>query len=1652
MGVKLRVLFALTALLALSQSAVSQVVIARQGFDSSTADNWSYTPTTAGGQIATNNTRLSSPPFAMRLRASLGTQDPFITFDDRSLAGFSNVSLSVAYASDGTPDLNDNLILQIAVSTNGGATYDPFTDFPLILGQNGTGDDLQFGSTLTGGPVSNPAVFNISSIFPTATHIRVRVQFNQAGNDSNNDFYFIDDLVLTGLLSGVNEMEVNGLGNTVTDGSTTVIGSNGTDFGSTQINLGTVTRSFTIKNNGDQILNLTRSPDVAISGNPDFSILSQPAFDNLGGGQQVAFQIQFAPTSTGLKNATITIANTDSDENPYTFAVQGSGIQTFIDTDGDAVTNDVDIDDDNDGIPDTIEQDNCAANPVSNVVEKVFINETFGAGTNRVQINANIPTATTNYCYENGVSNPTPCTNGGSTNNPNAPGDLNDGEYTVFNSAQIASWAPQFWYTGPDHTTGDTNGRMALFNAAITPGEFYRTIITGAFPNLPITYDFWAINLDRDDAPSIGTRLRPNVLIEFRDLSGNLITSISTGDIAPSSTTSNQPTDWHNFTANITLGNFTEFEVIFINNTIGGLGNDLALDDIVIKQTFCNSDNDFTPDVFDLDADNDGIPDIVEVGFAVPGNDLSGGFGRMDLTTPSPWIDLNGNGLHDQIDPLVPTFNIISTDSDGILDQFDLDSDNDGIFDVEEAGLVFGDGDVNGDGMGDGTDSDDDGILDIFDFFVGFGNIGQPLPDDTDGDGLFNYMEPDYNNDGVYDIEDRLHAALDTDNDGIINGSADIDRDGILDIFDTDETFFGSPRDLNEKLTLEFDGRNDYMEEAADLLQGSASATMMAWINPSNISSNPVIMGEENITLSITNTSRLRANINGTIFNSASGITIPMNKWSHIALVFDGSANTARLYLNGDEVGINTSVGSSITATASNSFKIGRNPTASNSFYGGLIDEVRVFNVALTADQLRRMVYQEVAYNGAAVDGATVPLAVPGLNSANMLRYFRMDTYKDDIADNLSTPAVDIGTGCKIYNVKQIRRQTAPVPFVTATDGNWNNPATWLHDDVWDISNEANNSPWSIVHIAHNVTAQTSHGLIGLLVDSGQQLTVEDNLEMRLSWYLKLDGKMDLVGESQLIQSLGSVLDNTSSGTLERDQQGTADEYSYNYWSFPVGISNNSSNNNINRISNLRENNGSLNFLNTIQPLPATTPVTLSTRWMYKFEDAANNINNWKWIGQNGDVQPGQGFIMKGPGTGVVGNEFNYIFEGKPNNATISHNVSGGNILLVGNPYASTLDANRFIDDNINSITGTLYFWEHFAGGTHILLDYQGGYATRTKTMGVAATQHPDLNPSVLSGSKVPTQFIPVAQSFFVVGDANGGLVEFNNSQRTFVTEASGNSVFTKANKLNEKSVSLNANSAIPTTKSASRKLIDSLSGIRPVGVQQVANDTFPRVKINFIGPKGFFRQIGAGFPQTATPAFDNGWDALLIDKMPDDFYWKANDDDLVIQAQSPLTAETVLPIEVQIQNPGTVQIGLESAENLPENMDILLSVTENGQTTYHDLSEDFYEGTIDIGLFPDKFSLVFREQETLSLEDEILPGKGFRVYFEATSKVLRIDNPNKEFIESVMVYNMLGQVAFKAEVQNNSDAALSPDLKAGVYIIKVNQPTAKVVKKIIIN
>lgn len=1452
---------------------------------------------------------------------------------------------------------------------------------------------------------------------------------------------------IRGTAVSVPEMDVQGNGNSIVDGDITPTIIDFTDYGTTGVGA-TVSRTYFIFNTGAANLNIGA---ITFSGANagDFSITSAPAAVVAPGGN-TSFDITFNPASIGTKTATISIVNDDSNESPYDYNLVGICIQTFFDSDGDGIYDNVDIDDDNDGIRDVIEESNCN-NANGPKVNYKFLNETFGAGT-RTTINTTYNAITT-YCYENGV---------GAPNTVACPTlssiDLNDGEYAVYSTPQIASWAAAYWHLGGDHT-GDPNGRMAIFNASYTPGIFYTASITGALPNIPITYSFWVLNIDRSDAPGIATRLRPNVRVEFRDVNNNLLTSISTGNIAPT-TASNLAGDWYQFTASLNL-NVDAFNVIFINNETGGLGNDLALDDILITQALCDLDLDGVADVFDLDADNDGIEDILEVGLGA----LSNGKGKMDVA----WLDLNSNGLHDAAEGILsaPDF-----DGDGAPNYMDLDSDNDAVFDVDESGagninaipgFVNGDGDITGDGKGDGLDSETfrskdtngdgvvegygDGILDLYDYGLnGYGNLDQgtliaPFLNyvlDTDGDLSPNYL--DVSSNGSFDIANTLYASLDVNNDGIIDGSTDVDKDGIIDAFDTNTAYFGSPRDLNRKLLLEFDGRNDYAQSTA-ILGGLPAATLMSWVNlASGYNTDGVIVGQNNFQLKVSNIRRLQASVNGTTvtFNTA----LNTNQWYHVAAVYSGGS--LRLYLNGLQVASQALAGN-IAADAS-LLTLGKNPTTNTEYFRGKIDEVRVFNIGLSVAQLQRMVYQEVKDNTTQVRGEVVPKDIGTLPFASLVRYYRMDVYKDDIIDDLSTPAIDL-VGTKIFNHKVINPQQAPMPFLTERIGNF---ATAVDSPTKEIRGlDIMDYDWSIVNVSHTITETSNSTDLGLILNPGATIYMNNDTKLQNDWYLLLDGVIDLTGRSQLVQTTQSDLDVTSDGWIERDQQGVSNLFNYNYWSSPVGPINGSVNNNNYTVASVMR-----DGTNPASPTPInwvagydgapTTPISVARYWIWKFQNVTGVYANWSQVLETGTLSPSQGFTMKG--SGALTPKQNYTFVGKPFNGTITNPISANNLNLSGNPYASALDADQFIDDNVSSLAGpsgatdgTLYFWEQSAlNNTHVLQSYQGGYAAYTKVGGTPPIAPPGIN-GLGGNTKIAQRFIPVGQAFFVFGSASGGNITFNNSQRLFIKE--------------------NNPASFEMFRSVNQAVTTNPSSITNANDSYIVHE-FAKIRLGFNSANNFHRQILLGFMnERATDNLDPGYDGVHIDNQLNDMYFRNQETNLIIQGVGFFDQAKRHPIGIKTDQTGNVEIVLDGIENFDANRRIFIFDSETG--LYHNIKTQPFNVLLRPGIYNDRFYLTFTNRNTSSLvkqnSDEIEKDdntlEALNVNYENTNDVLRIINEDISIkVNQVYLYNLVGQVVNSWDVRNeNQDNIQIPmtTYSTGVYIVKVETTNGSMSKKI---
>ncbi|MEZ4900329.1 MAG: hypothetical protein R2822_00415 [Spirosomataceae bacterium] len=186
------------------------------------------------------------------------------------------------------------------------------------------------------------------------------------------------------------------------------------------------------------------------------------------------------------------------------------------------------------------------------------VNVTFGTGTGFTSLATAASGASTTY---NQQSNQCP----------------NDGNYAVTNTT--SGCFSNSWFTATeDHTPNDVNGRMAIYNASYTVGEFYKQTISGLCGNTTYEFAAWIANILVPTACS-GAGIDPNLTFRIESLNGTLLGTYSTGNITESSSLT-----WKQYGFVCTTpASQTQVILKIINNAPGGCGNDLLLDDITFR-------------------------------------------------------------------------------------------------------------------------------------------------------------------------------------------------------------------------------------------------------------------------------------------------------------------------------------------------------------------------------------------------------------------------------------------------------------------------------------------------------------------------------------------------------------------------------------------------------------------------------------------------------------------------------------------------------------------------------------------------------------------------------------------------------------------------------------------------------------------------------------------------------------------------------------------------------------------------------------------------------------------------------------------------------------------------------------------------------------
>ncbi|MET1084645.1 MAG: LamG domain-containing protein, partial [Burkholderiales bacterium] len=154
---------------------------------------------------------------------------------------------------------------------------------------------------------------------------------------------------------------------------------------------------------------------------------------------------------------------------------------------------------------------------------------------------------------------------------------------------------------------------------------------------------------------------------------------------------------------------------------------------------------------------------------------------------------------------------------------------------------------------------------------------------------------------------------------------------------------------------LKFDGKDDWVTvNATSRLNLTTAMTLEAWVFPTTTSGVRDILIKEGSNVDIYNLYarnwRGRPESNAFLGGKnrvAEGIALPANVWTHVAGTYDGM--TLRLFINGVQTA-STPISGPI-ATSTGPLRIG-GTSLWGEFFQGYIDEVRVYNRALTQDEI----------------------------------------------------------------------------------------------------------------------------------------------------------------------------------------------------------------------------------------------------------------------------------------------------------------------------------------------------------------------------------------------------------------------------------------------------------------------------------------------------------------------------------------------------------------------------------------------------------------------------------------------------------------------------------------------------------------------------
>jgi hypothetical protein len=781
------------------------------------------------------------------------------------------------------------------------------------------------------------------------------------------------DFAVTGNGLGSPEIDVTGNGNGIADGDVTPSTVDGTDFGNVAVT--TSSPQVFVIDNSAGTGTLTISSIVVSGANAgDFVVSGAPT--SVAAGASSNFTLTFTPSAAGARNATVTINNDDADEGVYDFAVTGNG----------TVSPEIDVTGNGNGIadgdvtPSTVDGTDFGSVTVTTSSPQVFvIDNSAGTGTLTISsivvsganagdfVVSGAPTSVAAGASANFTLTFTPAIGG--TRNATVTINNDDADEGVYDFAVTGNGL------GNPEISVRGNGNIIL------DGDISPTTVDGTdYGNVAISTSSPQVFVI-DNSAGTGVLTISSIVVSGADAGDFVVSGAPTSVAAGASanfTLTFTPSAAGIRNATVTINNNDADEAVY---DFAVRGNDIVVPSVAITEWLSNS---LGPEPANewVELYNYGATPVDLQNWVLRDDGLDN-----DVITTSSYV-------------LEPGEYVILTRDKAAFENNWLACSNEAVLEIP---LV----------LGNGADEliieDNNGVVV---WAVAYQN------DETEGRSTY-YTENTYTtriwgssaapgvrrngNDvttGTLGYE-RNNATADPNVRTSINGDIASPFDGVYQL-----------ADIARGDALEFDGGNDFVSipHHPNLQLSGGNFTIEYWAQPNPngtfqwVVSKDFGNGDLDYLTGLNVNNQWRFIAQNLDIDITAGPVVTAGRWYHIACTFDGTI--ARLYINGIEVGIDNTLGTPVINTAP--VLIGQRSGGQN--FNGSIDELRIWNVARTATEIRENMH--LTSTGCETglvsyyqfnDGAGSSTLSDKTNNTNNGALINMDAATDWVASGVNT-------------------------------------------------------------------------------------------------------------------------------------------------------------------------------------------------------------------------------------------------------------------------------------------------------------------------------------------------------------------------------------------------------------------------------------------------------------------------------------------------------------------------------------------------------------------------------------------------------------------------------------------------------------------------